>query len=124
VNASAVPPAGTAPASGQESAARFDPGQRLTAARIQHASPCWLVMWGTHSRRFFAFPLFGAPPGTIVTASGPDRLLTRMRQAETATVARARMSPAPLPGTQVHINPMITNGPARSGPGAPPQLAG
>jgi hypothetical protein len=92
VNAGPVPP--SEPASGQDRGHRYDPGQRLTAARIQQASPHWLLMWGTHSRRYFAFPLFAAPPGTIVTASGPDRLLTRMRQAEAATAASPRM-PAP-----------------------------
>jgi hypothetical protein len=100
VNASPVPPSGTVPASGQDGAPRYDPGQRLTAARIQQANPRWLLMWGSHSRRYFAFPLFAAPPGTIVTASGPDRLLTRMRQAEAATSVRPRMPvtnrPAPL----------------------------
>ena len=50
-------------------------------------------MWGPHSRRFFAYPLFSAPPGTIVSASAPDRLMTRMRQAEAATAARPRMPP-------------------------------
>jgi hypothetical protein len=81
--------------SGDDSGRRYDPGQRLTAARIQHANPHWLLMWGPHSRRYFAFPLFWAPPGTMVTATDPTWLLTRMRQAETAAATHPR-SPRPL----------------------------
>ena len=77
----ATPPEPTR-ASGESGGHRYDPGQRLTAARIQHANPHWLLLWGTHSRRYFAFPMFTVPPGTIVTASEPNRLVTRMRQAE------------------------------------------
>ncbi len=86
MNASPAPP--SEPATGEGAAHRYDPSQRLVAARIQHTSPHWLLMWGPHSRRYFAYPLFGAPPGTIVSASAPDRLQTRMRQAEAATAAR------------------------------------
>ncbi len=93
------PPAGEPePASGEDGAHRYDPGQRQTAARIQHPRPHWLLMWGPHSRRYYAYPLFGAPPGTIVSASDPGRLVTRMRQAEAATAARPRVPPdAPAP---------------------------
>ncbi len=90
-----------APASGDDSTHRYDPSQRLTAARLQHTNPHWLLMWGPHSRRYYAYPLFGAPPGTIVSASAPDRLVTRMRQAEAATAARPHMPPTtPAAGTQ------------------------
>lgn len=74
---------------------RYDPSQRLTAARLQHRNPHWLVYWGCHSRRYWAFPLFGASPAAIVTASDPTRLLTRMREAEAATSIRTRTHPAP-----------------------------
>jgi hypothetical protein len=95
VNVSAARPPEPAPAIGEGSAHGYDLSDRRTAARIQQASPHWLVMWGPHSRRFFAFPLFRAPPGTIVTASGPDRLLARMRQAEAAATARPRTARHP-----------------------------
>ena len=93
MNANPATPPEPEPASGKSGSSRYDPSQRLTAARIQQANPGWLLIWGTHSRRYFAFPLFGAPRGTIVTASAPDRLLTRMRRAETAA-AHPDMSPA------------------------------
>ena len=95
----ATPPEPTR-ASGESGGHRYDPGQRLTAARIQHANPHWLLLWGTHSRRYFAFPMFTVPPGTIVTASEPDRLVTRMRQAEATTAVQPRMPAGPPPASQ------------------------
>ena len=56
----AAPP-GPTRATGTDSGHRYDPSHRLTAARIQHSSPHWLLMWGTHSRRYYAYPLFTAP---------------------------------------------------------------
>ncbi len=86
MNTSPVTPAEPGTSSGEAGSPRYDPSQRLTAARIQQANPGWLLIWGTHSRRYFAFPLFGAARGTILTASDPDRLLTGMRRAEAAAV--------------------------------------
>jgi hypothetical protein len=60
----------------------YDPVEREEAARLQEANPLWLIMWGVHSRLLWAFPLFHAPRGTVVSASSPDRLLDRMRQVE------------------------------------------
>ncbi|MBO0808120.1 MAG: hypothetical protein J2P32_07445 [Actinobacteria bacterium] len=68
----------------------YDPRQRLAAARLQHRNPHWLVCWGCHSRRYWAFPLFVAAPGTIISAPGEPGLLAGMRQAEAEAVARLR----------------------------------
>jgi hypothetical protein len=55
---------------------------REMARNIEEKSPHWLVVWGTYTRQFVAFPLFDAPPGTILTAGYPDALTGRMREAE------------------------------------------
>jgi hypothetical protein len=51
-------------------------------ARIGQDFPDWLVIWGTYTRQFVAFPLFAAPPGAFVTANRPGALITRMRNTE------------------------------------------
>jgi hypothetical protein len=51
-------------------------------ARISQDFPDWLVIWGTYTRQFVAFPLFAAPPGAFVTAHRPGALITRMRNTE------------------------------------------
>ena len=73
-----------------------DPGQRAQAAQIQAGCPQWVVLWGCSSRRFWAFPLFAARPGTIVSAGGTSTLVDRMRQAELAAPP-GRPGPAPAP---------------------------
>ena len=90
MNATPAPP--PEPASGEDAAHRYDPRQRLTTARLQHANQHWLLMWGPHSRRYYAYPLFAAPSGTIISASDPDRLLTRC----------ARQKPPPPPTRKCH----------------------
>jgi hypothetical protein len=77
-----------------------DPEARLAAARLQHANPGWLVMWGRHERRYWAFPLFRAAPGTIISAASPRDLLTAMRSAEHAAPAVHR--PAARPAATAH----------------------
>ena len=74
---------------------RFDDQEHRAAARMERDYPGWAVLWGTHTRLFWAFPRFHAPPGTVITAPGTAELTTRMRHAELA--ARAHM-PRP-PGT-------------------------
>lgn len=65
---------------------RHDPGRYREAARLRQAHPAWLVLYGPHSRRFWAFPAFDAPRGTLVSAATPSDLAVLMRQAEiTAT---------------------------------------
>lgn len=81
----ATRPAATSPAMADTGQPRYDLRQRLAAARLQHRNPHWHICWGYHSRRFWAFPLFGAPPGTIISAGDPARLVAMMRRAEAAT---------------------------------------
>jgi hypothetical protein len=59
-----------------------DAKQRETAASIDRDDPLWLVMWGTASRRYWAYPTFNVPKGTILSAADPGELLTQMRQIE------------------------------------------
>lgn len=70
----------------------LDQQERRTAAQITRRHPHWLVSWGTHSRHYWAYPRFAAPPGTIIAAPNAAELLARMRQAELA------MTPNVTPG--------------------------
>jgi hypothetical protein len=69
----------------------FDPDQRNAAARIEHDHPQWLIVWGAHTRLFWAFPRFQAPAGTIIAAADTAELTTRMQHTELAS--RAHMPP-------------------------------
>jgi hypothetical protein len=62
----------------------FDPDQRRTAARIAQHSPQWVVIWGTATREFWAFPVFRVPAGTIARHHDPAALTRQMRQIQTA----------------------------------------
>lgn len=73
----------------------YDPAKREAAARLARDHPAWLVMWGPHSRRYFAYPTFNAPPGTVLTATSSGGLRARMRQAELASAARQPRVPQP-----------------------------
>jgi hypothetical protein len=42
-----------------------------------------MVMFGCYSRRFWACPLFEAPPGSYFGEADPGVLAARMREAET-----------------------------------------
>jgi hypothetical protein len=61
---------------------RYDPAERAAAAEIQTAHPNWVIMFGAHSRMFYAYPLFPAPPGAMLAASSPPDLLADMHRAE------------------------------------------
>lgn len=65
----------------------YDPGKRAAAARLSRDQPGWLIMWGTHSHLYYAYPAFDAPPGTILTATSSGGLHARIRQAELAATA-------------------------------------
>jgi hypothetical protein len=74
------------------------------AFEIDQSHPHWLVMWGCYSRLFWAFPIFQAPKGTIVSAPNPEMLLAGMRGVEVEMSASQRVpryssptSAAPLP---------------------------
>jgi len=70
-----------------------DPQEHTTAARIERGNPRWLVIWGTHSRRYFAFPRFNAQPGTIITGPGTAELLDGMRHTELTAASSAQQRP-------------------------------
>lgn len=76
-----------------------DPGKRQAAARLSRDHPGWLIMWGPHSRSYYAYPLFDAPPGTIVTDASSGGLRAALRRAELAAAAR-RHPPAAEAGQQ------------------------
>ena len=68
----------------------YDPDRRELAARIEQDFPRWLVMWGAQSRRFWAFPCFRVPRGTIAHAASPDDLAGMMRAIQHAAMSQAR----------------------------------
>lgn len=51
---------------------------REAAARIDRDFPAWMVLWGVYTRQFVAFPLFDAPPGSLLTSNDSDALTARM----------------------------------------------
>jgi hypothetical protein len=57
---------------------------RTVAEDIERQRPGWMVLWGTYSKRFVAFPLFPVQRRTILVASYPDALLARMEETERA----------------------------------------
>lgn len=62
----------------------LDVAERRTAIRIAGHRPRWWVLWGLWSRRYWAFPLFDAEPGTIISARSPIELVALLDDAETA----------------------------------------
>lgn len=67
-----------------------DPGQRERAARLGEVFPHWLIMWGTGSRRYWAYPRFRAPRGTILHAADPGELAALIRQVQAAATGQGR----------------------------------
>jgi hypothetical protein len=57
----------------------YDEARRTTAARLQEIFPSWFIMWGTYSRRYWAYPCFGVPRGTIAHAADANDLAAAMR---------------------------------------------
>ena len=53
-----------------------------TARQLERDNPDWMVVFGVYSRQFVAFPLFPAPPRTVVVALYPGALPARMREVE------------------------------------------
>ncbi|HLI36722.1 MAG TPA: hypothetical protein VKV80_05185 [Streptosporangiaceae bacterium] len=81
---------------------------RETARRIEEEQPRWMVVFGVYTRQYVAFPLFHAPPGTILADTDPETLTRRMRAAE-RTSRRPPQEEAPARLTA----------PARPGDGPP-----
>jgi hypothetical protein len=74
---------GAGPASSSQPAAVLDDDAcRAVAEDIQRQRPDWLVLWGTYSKRFVAFPLFILRQRVIVIAHYPDALLARLDEVE------------------------------------------
>ena len=63
---------------------------RETARQIEQQRPGWMVVYGIYSKEFVAFPLFHAPPGTILTAGYPPALTARMQELERRTRGKRR----------------------------------
>jgi hypothetical protein len=72
--------------------AMTDGAERQIAAEIEQSHPQWMVLWGYHSRLFWAFPLFQVPRGTIVSAHDRDGLLANMHTVELRASARQPMT--------------------------------
>jgi hypothetical protein len=68
----------------------YDEHQHRIAARIEDAHPGWLVMWGTQTRMYWAYPRFHAPPGTVIAEPGTRQLTTRMHHTELAASTQRR----------------------------------
>jgi hypothetical protein len=60
----------------------YDRDQRAAAARLQQAHPAWLVLYGPWTRRYYAFPRFAVPPGTIAAAATAGELASLMQVTE------------------------------------------
>jgi hypothetical protein len=66
----------------------FDEREREIAVRIERDFPRWLVIWGLYSRRFWAYPCFRVPTGTIAEAANPDDLVAEMCSIQRAAMSR------------------------------------
>jgi len=78
----------------------YDQVQRMRAHRLCHDNPGWFVMWGCHSRMFWAFPLMDVASGTLLADPDPAVLVGEMRAAELAAAAmpRPRFAGSSSPG--------------------------
>jgi hypothetical protein len=59
-----------------------DVQRREIAVQLQRDHPNWLVLWGSFTHEYVAFPRFKTAPGTVLHNKDPDRLANRMRQIE------------------------------------------
>jgi len=53
------------------------------------------VIWGIYTRQYVAFPLFGAPPGTILADGCPETLTRRIQAADRAFRTRSQENASP-----------------------------
>jgi len=56
--------------------------QRRIAAQVERDHPRWMIVWGSYSREFWAYPKFNVPPGTILHSGDPNVVAVQMRQVE------------------------------------------
>ena len=52
------------------------------ADQLESENPLWIVVFGTYSRQFVAFPRFTVPAGTMAVARYPGALAEKMRRIE------------------------------------------
>jgi hypothetical protein len=76
---------------------QLDEHQRQIAAQLQHDYTNWVILWGLHTRLYWAFPTFTASPGTIVAAAAPRQLTMRMQDTEHAATSAAAAARARTP---------------------------
>jgi hypothetical protein len=55
---------------------------RQMVENLRRRHPDWMIMYGTYSQMFWAFPLFTARAGHYVGAADPAELDRQMRAAE------------------------------------------
>lgn len=87
---------------------------RQAAAQLQRDHGRWLVLWGCYTRRYIAFPLFGAPRGTVLTAATPGEMAAKIHSTERSAglqVPPPRHSPQNRPGPQDRPGPPDRPGP-------------
>lgn len=65
-----------------------DQQRRYAAGQIQQQHPHWLVMYGPHSRKIWAYPAFNVPAGTYFGGEDPSRLESRMSETELTYLRR------------------------------------
>jgi hypothetical protein len=56
--------------------------RRRQIGQLRQRHPDWMIMYGTYSRMFWAYPLFTTLPGNYVSAAEPGELDRRMSAAE------------------------------------------
>jgi hypothetical protein len=79
----------------------LDTHQRRIAAQIQRDHPAWLIIWGTHTRMYWAFGRFSTP-SAIIAAPGPRELTDLMRRAELAAARPPATSSPATTGSNDH----------------------
>jgi hypothetical protein len=57
-------------------------GEQAEADRLAGENRHWLIVWGTYSREFVAYPLFPVPPGIIIVDGTAAGIRQQMRDTE------------------------------------------
>jgi hypothetical protein len=63
--------------------------RRANADELQRDHPRWFVLYGTYTQQYVAFPLFAAPPGTVLSHTQPGELVRQLQKAEARFVPPA-----------------------------------
>jgi hypothetical protein len=70
-------------------AAHHEQQRRRTAEELQRDHPRWLVVYGIYTQQYVAFPLFDAPPGTVLSTADPGELVRQIQKIEARFVPLA-----------------------------------